>query len=245
MSDFVVDLSGEAAIVTGAGDGLGRAIARALAVAGASVVVNDLNPDRCDEVAGAIQAIGGRAIPKQGDISNRFQVAALIEGARDVYGRISIFVNAASIYKGEPLSNIDEWDWRRQVDVNLTGAFFCTQLMGRVMADEGGGSILHVASTAGHGLTLPVGAAYVATKAGVVALTRQAAREWAPHRIRVNAICAGNIVGEDPTPPQWANALGRGGTTEEVASAALFLCTSAASFITGQALIVDGGEAMV
>lgn len=246
MSDFSINLSGQAAIVTGAGAGIGRAVARALASAGARVMLNDLNPDRCDELVADIRASGGIAVANQGDVSNRFQAAALIEQARDTFGRIHILVNAAGIYKAEPMTKVDEWDWRRQLDVNLTGTFFCTQLMSRVMADEGGGTIVNVASTAGHGLTLPSGIGYVATKAGVIGLTQQAARELAPYGVRVNAVCLGNIAEEEPLiASQPNNALRRLGTLDEASAVILFLCTSAASFIIGQSLVVDGGETVV
>ena len=144
-TDCRVDLRGRAAIVTGGGAGCGRSIALALAAAGAAVVVNDLNPDRAEAVRAGIAAGGGRALACPGDVSNRFQAANLIERARDQFGRISLLVNAASAGPLErPLLRLDEWDWRRLLDVNLTGAFFCTQLLGRVMAEEGGGVILNV-----------------------------------------------------------------------------------------------------
>jgi 3-oxoacyl-[acyl-carrier protein] reductase len=124
--------------------------------------------------------------------------------------------------------------------VNLTGAFFCTQLMGRVMSDEGGGIIVHIASTAGYSHTLPQGAGYVASKAGVIALTQQAARELAPVDIRVNAVCVGSIAEPDmPTEPH--NMLNRMGEPQDVAHAVMFLCSEGARFITGQTLVVDGG----
>jgi len=237
---FTTDFTGQSVIVTGAGAGIGEAIARAFARAGANVVANDLNPDRAERIMDTLKAAGGQAIAFQGDIGNRFQAAALIETARDAFGQINLFVNAAGIYKVEPMARIDEWDWRRQIEVNLTGAFFCTQLMGRVMADEGGGVIVHLASTAGHTHTLPLGAGYVASKAGVIALTAQAARELAPVGVRVNAVCAGSISEPDmPTEPH--NMLNRMGEAEDVANAVLFLCSDAARFITGQTLIVDGG----
>ncbi len=218
---------------------MGRAIALALANSGAAIVAHDLNPDRTETVAGMIGEAGGRALGLQGDVTNRFQVAALIEQARDQFGHIHIFANAAGVYKAGSMTRVDEWDWRRQIEVNLTGAFFCTQLIGRVMADEGGGVIVNVASTAGH-RTLPEGVGYVSGKAGVIGLTRQAARELGPQGIRVNAVCPGNVTEAD-SPPVGRNALNRSGAPEEVADVVLFLCSDAAGFITGQAINVDGG----
>lgn len=240
---FSVDLTGHAAIVTGAGDGVGKAVALALASAGAAVMVNDLNPDRADKIADEIIAGGGRAMAWQGDVANRFQVGSMIENARDAFGRITILVNAAGVMKAEPIEKVDEWDWRRVVDVNLTGAFFCTQLLGRVMADEGGGAIVNIGSIAGHGETIPEGVSYVSTKAALIGLTHQSARELAPRGIRVNAVCPGNLT-EDSTVSANAPALDRPGTIEEVASVVLFLCSDAARYVTGQAINVDGGGAM-
>jgi 3-oxoacyl-[acyl-carrier protein] reductase len=225
---------------------VGRAVALTLAQAGAAVIANDLNPDRAHQVAEEIQLNGGRALAWQADVSNRFQVSAMIEAARDAFGRLHLLVNAAGVTKLGPLSGLDEWDWRRVLDVNLTGAFFCSQLLGRVMADEGGGVMVNIASTAGHPGPLPDGAAYVASKAGLLGLTRQCAREFAPFKIRVNAVCPGNIS-ETETPPATHpnNAQMYWGTPQDIADVVLFLCSDAARFITGQAINVDGGESMM
>ncbi len=246
VANFRVRLTQQTAIVTGAGAGVGKAIALALADSGANVVVNDLNAERAESVADLISNSGIQAIDIQGDVSNRFQAASLIERARDIFGEINILINTAGVYKAEPLLNIDEWDWRRQLEINLTGTFFMSQLVGRVMADEGGGCIVNCTSTAGHPHAITEGAGYIASKTGVVGLTKQLAHELAPHQIRVNAICIGNVEDDDaPQITPIANALQRQGTPDEIASVALFLCSDAASFITGQAINVDGGEAML
>ncbi len=238
-TDCRVDLRGRAAIVTGGGAGCGRSIALALAAAGAAVVVNDINPDRAEAVRAEIVAGGGSALACPGDVSNRFQAANLIERARDQFGRISLLVNAASAGPLErPLLRLDEWDWRRLLDVNLTGAFFCTQLLGRVMAEEGGGVILNVvfstimstipstirpddSGMGGGGDAATGDAATVAARAGLLGLTQQSARELAPPGIRVNALC----VATDSDPA-------------EVAALALFLCSEAAATLNGQSLQV-------
>ena len=245
MNSFSVDLTGKTAIVTGAGADIGRAIALTLARAGASVIVNDLNPDRAEKVTQEIVDAGGKATPWEADVSNRFQVGSLVEAARDTYGQLHIVINAAGVFKAGPMPKLDEWDWRRLMEINLTSAFFVSQLAGRVMADEGGGVIVNVASTAGHPGTLVDGVGYVASKAGLIGMTKQCAREFAPLGIRVNAVCPGNIAdGETPeTTPN--NAQARYGTPEDIASVVLFLCSDAARFITGQAINVDGGESML
>lgn len=239
MPNFRVDFSGKTAIITGAGAGIGKAAALALAQSGANLVLNDLNPDRVDRLVDEITASGGKALGFDGDVSNRFQVAALIERARDAFGQIQFLVNAAGVYKAEPLSAIDEWDFRRQVEVNLIGTFFCIQLMSRVMADEGGGAIVNLASTAGY----PNAIGYVSSKTGLVGLTKQAAQELALSNIRVNAVCPAYVDENDmPKYENPPNAMKRMGNSEEVANLILFLLSDAASFITGQAINVDGGD---
>ena len=216
MASFRVDLSGKAALVTGAGAGHGREIALALAEAGASVAAVDINIERADSLCAAIHDKGGESVPLRADISNRFQVANMIERARDAFGGLHILVNAGGIQRAQPLLAIDEWDWRRQLEVNLSGVFFCTQLAARVMADEGGGAIINVVS-ADSLATLSAGIGGATGAAGVAGLTRQAARELAQYQIRVNAIAAG---------------------AESHASAgmALYLCSDAAASVTGQVL---------
>lgn len=243
MPDFLVDFTGKTAIVTGAGSGIGRAVAEALSKAGASLALNDLNPDRVENITDLINADGGTAIGFHGDISNRFQVSALIERARDAYGRIDFLVNTAGVYKAEEMSGMDEWDWRRQIEVNLTGAFFCTQLMSRVMADEGGGVIVNLASTAGHPNPIDNGVGYVSSKSGLIGLTKQSARELASKNVRVNAVCPAFIDTPDmPKIDNPTNAMQRLGTVNDIASVILFLLSDAAQFITGQAINVDGGD---
>lgn len=209
-------------MVAGAGAGSGRAIAQALASCGASVAAADLNIERADATSQLIHARGGAAIALRADISNRFQVANMIEQTRDAFGQLHLLVNAVSIWRAQPLLQVDEWDWRRQLEVNLGGVFFCMQLAARVLVDEGGGAIINVLPAKALA-TLPAGIGAVAGAAGVIGLTRQAARELTAHNIRVNAIAAGDRI-------------------EPVANLALFLASDAADGISGQVFYSEGAD---
>jgi NAD(P)-dependent dehydrogenase (short-subunit alcohol dehydrogenase family) len=244
MGHFSVDLTGRVALVTAAGDGFGRAVSQALAGAGAAVCVNAINPDRADRVVDAIQAAGGRAMPWTADVSNRFQVGAMIEAVRDQFGGLHCLVNSTSVEKRSPLLSVDEYDWRRVVEINLTGAFFCTQLAARVMVEEGGGTIVNIISTNPAVLSRRDSAAYAASQAGLIAVTRESARDLAARGVRVNAVCPANITPESEAADPGRIPQGRTGTPEEVAAVVLFLCSESASYITGQAIVVDGGGSL-
>lgn len=185
-------LANKVVIVTGAGHGAGAAIARALASAGARVIVNDINPDRAHRVAAEIRERGGAAIDVMADVSNRFQCVNLIETTRAEWGQVNILVNCASIAPAASVLKMDEWEWTRCLDVNLKSVFFMSQLTGRVMADQhqsGGDSGLIVnlitrrPDAAGR-------AAYVASQAAVAALGRACDNEFAPLGIRVHTLTA-------------------------------------------------------
>lgn len=176
----IVDLSGKVALVTGAGDGVGRAVAEALARAGAAVLVSAVNPTAADATAADINAAGGRALGWPVDLGNKFQVAAMIERLRDEFGGLHIVVNAWSVNKRASLLMLDEYDWRRVIEVNLTGAFLLSQLAARVMADEGGGVIVQVGGPPAE----PGAAAYAASQGGVRQLFVAMDVELAPAGVR-------------------------------------------------------------
>jgi 2-deoxy-D-gluconate 3-dehydrogenase len=248
-------LDGLMALVTGAGSGIGQAAARALAAAGARVAVTEL-PDRMERAEATVaelEAAGGEALPLVLDVRNLESVAACVAAAtRAGDGRLDILVNNAGINVRQPAFAVTEEAWDLVLNTNLKGLFFTAQAAGRVMRDQEppGGSIINVASIMGL-----VGyvdrTAYCASKAGVVNLSRVLAIEWAPHRIRVNALCP-TFVETPLTRAMFENEAiktdilsrtpaGRLATPEEVAAAIVFLAAPQAAIITGTALTIDGG----
>ncbi len=249
-----VQLPDKVALVTGAGRGIGRAIALGLAQAGARVAVNDINPDTAERTAREIRAAGGEALAFAADVANKLAVHTMINGCLERWGRLDILVNNAGVEPKASILSMDEYDWDRTLAVNLKGAFLCSQFAGRAMREQGGGVIVNIASIGGHKIPLKDRAAYCASKAGLVGFTRECAREFAAYGIRVNAICPGVIETEmtaqlrqDPEQMRkWLEDIpqGRLGTPEDVVGLVLFLCSEAAAYITGQAIHVDGGKVM-
>ena len=246
-------LTNKVAIVTGAGQGIGAAIAMTLAAAGASVAVNDINPDRAEKIASQIRAAGGQALAVTGDISNKFQCVNVVETTHSEWGQIDVLVNNAGVMPQVSILKMDEWDWTRCMDVNLKGTFFMTQLCSRVMSDENGergGVIVNIGATDGVAAALPGRSAYAATSAGVVGFAKACARELAEFGIRVNTVLPGLIetpmtqyrMGEETAVLTPQIPLKRLGTAQEVADTVLFLCTDSSRYITGITITVDGGE---
>lgn len=250
----MAEFAGKVVLVTGAGRGIGRAIAAAFAAEGALVAANDITPINLDDTIARITESGGQAKGHVADIARKMPVQTMIEEILDDWERIDILVNNAGVEPHAPLLDLDEWDWRRTLDVNLTGAFFTLQSVGRVMREQGGGTIVNIGSIAGRAYGLKDRAAYVASKMGLIGLTREAARELAEYNIRVNAVCPGVIETEmtatlrqnETMMAKWQQEIpqGRLGKPEEIARVVLLLCSEACTYMTGQAINVDGGKVM-
>ena len=174
-------------LITGAGKGAGRKLAFAFAQHGAKVAANDISPMNVEEVVEEIQNRGGNARAYIDDVAKKVGAQALVKQVEDDFGRIDILINHASVEPRTPLLDMDEWDWHRVLDVNLTGAFLMTQSVGRLMREQGAGVILNLISDAGRDES-PLRAAFVASMAGLEAFSQQAARELAPYGLRVHAV---------------------------------------------------------
>jgi meso-butanediol dehydrogenase/(S,S)-butanediol dehydrogenase/diacetyl reductase len=245
-------LRGKVAIVTGAGSGIGRATALRFAAEGAKVVVNDLDADAAGRVAKEIQAAGGTATPFPADVADPRQVESLVREATFRFGRLDVLVNNAAAVIPGPVESITDLDWRRTQSVTLDGVFYGLRAAIPVMAAQGGGAIVNIASGAAVAGE-PGLAAYGAAKAAVVNLTKTAAVENAARGVRINTILPGPIE----TPPLlaaveatggragWDRQIpcGRLGKPEEMAAVALFLASDEASYVHGAAIIADGGVA--
>ena len=173
-------------LITGAGKGSGRALAEVFAAQGATIAANDISPMNVEEAVAEISARGGNARAYIDDVAKKVGAQALVKQVEDDFGRIDILVNHASVEPRFPLLEMDEWDWHRTLDVNLTGAFLMTQSVGRIMREQGGGVIINLVSEAGRDES-PLRAAFYASMAGLKAFSQQAARELAPYGIRVHA----------------------------------------------------------
>ena len=241
-------LTGKVALVTGAAQGIGRAIGLLLARNGADIVVSDINFEKAEETAKEIRAIGPKAMALKVDVSNLSDVERMVEGILEKLAKIDILVNNAGITRDKLILRMTEEDWDAVLSVNLKGTFNCTKAVIRHMAKQRSGKIVNIASVVGE-MGNAGQANYSASKAGVIGLTKTIAREYAQRGINVNAIAPGYI--ETPMTealPEKAKEelkrlipMERLGKPEDVAEGALFLVSEESSYITGQVLNVNGG----
>ncbi len=246
--------AGKVVFVTGAASGIGRATALAFAARGSSVVAADVSEQGNRETARLIDKQGGRALPIRCDVTRAEDVKAGLARTIEVFGRLDFAFNNAGIEprKPAPTAEYEEEEWNRIIDTNLRGVFLCMKHEIPLILEQGGGAIVNTSSGAGI-IGIKGSPAYTAAKHGVIGLTRAAALDYAAHNIRVNAVCPGyidtpmmnrftggttegrgKVIAEEP--------VGRIGKPEEIAAAVVWLCSDAAAFVVGHALVVDGGQ---
>ena len=248
-------LTGRVALVTGAGQGIGRAFAHALGEAGAAVAVVDINADAAKAVAGELVQKGIDAIEVVADVTRVDQIQGMIEAVVRKWGRLTIAVNNAGMGDWTAAEDVDENNWDRISDLNLRGVFFCAQAEGRIMLKAGYGKIINTASIAGHISNTPQNqSAYNTAKAGVLHLTRSLAAEWAKRGVRVNSISPGYTrtklvddllatpIGQTML-PTWMGMTPMGVMAEvtDLQGAVVYLAAPASDYMTGNDLIIDGG----
>jgi len=244
-------LRGRVAIVTGGSQGIGLAISRALAGAGAQVVIANRDVARGERAAAALRAAGLRAAALPVDVAQRPSVQALVDEVLRRFRRIDILVNNAGVHVRNETENLTDAEWERLWGVNVTGTFLCSQIVGRYMIRRRRGAIVNLA-TMGAAIALPRGTAYCATKAAVAHFTSALACEWGQFGVRVNAVAPGAVhtamsgeVWTDPARRRFntdQTPLGRWGRPEDIAAAVLYLVSDQASYVTGHVLYVDGGR---
>lgn len=247
-----IDLSGKTAIVTGAGRGLGKAIAISLASAGAKVALAARTKEQLEGTAHQIEKAGGHAIAVPTDVTSEEDVALLIKLALNELGGIHILVNNAGIERAAPLLETTVEDWDRVMKVNLRGMFLPTRAAGPTLIDQKWGRVLNMSSVGGTTIAAPNNSPYHASKAGAILFTKSLAMEWARYNITVNALAPGwfqtemldsIMKGDEAKKERYRKAIParRFGQPEELGPLAAYLCSDLSSYITGQAFIVDGG----
>lgn len=245
-----LELTGSTAVVVGGTSGIGRAIAHGLAEAGADVVCTSRREDQVNIAASEIEALGRKTIRCASDVADRDSLSNLLDQCVEAFGKVDILVNSAGITKRTPTLQLEDEEWNSILETNLTGTLRACQVFGGHMVKNGYGRIVNIASLSTFVSLFEV-AAYAASKAGVASLTKSLAIEWAKNGVNVNAIAPGvfrtalntKLLDETPRGQEFLTRtpMGRFGNVEELAGAAVFLSSEAASFVTGEVLVVDGG----
>lgn len=245
-----LELDGRTAVVVGGTSGLGRAIAHGLAEAGADVVCTSRRAEQVDAAAAEIEGFGRRTIRCVSDVADRASLENLLSEAKSALGKVDILVNSAGITKRTPTLDVGDEEWNSILETNVTGTLRTCQVFGRHMIENDYGRIINIASLSTFVSLFEV-AAYAASKAAVASLTKSLAIEWAKSGVNVNAIAPGvfrtalneKLLDETPRGQEFLlrTPMGRFGKVEELAGAAVFLASEAASFVTGEVLVVDGG----
>jgi NAD(P)-dependent dehydrogenase (short-subunit alcohol dehydrogenase family) len=258
-----MELTGKIALVTGAGQGIGRAAAIAFAAAGANVVVADINAQTAEETANAVMGFQRQSLALRTDVGDVEDIDRMVRRTIETFGRIDISLNNAGVTRRADIMDLTEADWDRIHRVNAKGVFFCLQRVAREMIPRGGGRIINIASIAGKGYAGTSNAAYAASKGAVISLTKTAAQQLGKHDINVNSICPGvtrTALSQDNLRVRAAQEgvtmeemerrrarvipLGRANDPEDIAAMAVFLASPGARNITGQNYNVDGGLIM-
>ena len=250
MTYSKLELNGKVAVVVGGTSGIGRAIAHGFAQAGADVIPTSRRAEQVEATAREIEEFGRRALRITSDVSDRQSLERVLSEAVQAFGKVDILVNSAGRTKRAPTIDFPEDDWDAILDTNLTGTLRACQVFGRHMLERGSGSIINIASLSTFVALYEV-AAYSASKAAVGSLTKSLAIEWSSHGVRVNAIAPGvfrtalnqKLLDETERGREFLlrTPMKRFGNVEELAGAAIFLASDAASFVTGEILVVDGG----